>query len=260
MDQASRRQATQTLAELERLRRRTRTRTHGGAWLPALGIAVLLLASCALYDRPFASTNSVSADSPFWAGLPDQQRSPLASYLFWFLGTPLLFAAVAAWYHWRSRALGLRVAWRPFVGTGLGVLLLLAVLAAVPRQEQRLADTLVTNPDYFWLAGLLTPLLPIAAAVVALGWAERSWGLLVAGGWIAALTVWLCGWFPMGYLPGWAIDLLAGDLGAVLGGTSGSFGGRFDWRPGFWLVLMALPLITFAAVRGWQSWRAADDG
>ncbi|KAB1948572.1 hypothetical protein F8271_02250 [Micromonospora sp. ALFpr18c] len=151
------------------------------------------------------------------------------------------------------------MAWRPFVGTGLGVLLLLAVLAAVPRQEQRLADTLVTNPDYFWLAGLLTPLLPIAAAVVALGWVERSTGLLVAGGWIAALTVWLCGWFPMGRLPGWAIDVLAGDLAAALDGSY-SFGGQLDWRPGFWLILMALPLIAFAAVRGWQSWRTAHHG
>ena len=260
MDQASQGQATQTLAELERLRRRTRTRAHGGAWLPALGITALLLASSALYHHPFASTYSISVDSPYWAGLPDEQRDPLASYLFWFLGTPLLFAAVGAWYRWRSRSLGLRVAWPLFVGTGLGVLLLLAVLAAVPTQEHQQPDILSSSPGHFWLSGLLTPLLPIAAAVVALAWAERSRGLTVAGGWIAVLTVWLCGWFPMGYLPGWATDILGGDLTGPLDGSPNSLGGQVDWRPGIWLTLMALPLVTFAAIRGVQSWRAANGG
>ncbi|MEH1163760.1 hypothetical protein V6V47_00070 [Micromonospora sp. CPCC 205539] len=255
MEQASQRQATQTLAELERLRRRTRTRAHGGAWLPALAIAALLLASSALYRHPYAWTNSISADAPFWAGLPDEQLSPVASYLFWFLGTPLVFAAVGAWYRWRSRALGLRVAWPLFVGTGLGVLLLLAVLAAVPAQAPVQEGALAAIRHEFWLPGLLTPLLPVAAAVLALGWAERSRGLLVAGGWITALTVWLCGWFPMGYLPGWAADALSGDLG----GGPNSLGGQLDWRPGFWLILMALPLLMFAVIRGWQSWRAAND-
>ncbi|WBB53890.1 hypothetical protein [Verrucosispora sp. WMMD573] len=260
MDQASEGQATQTLAELQRLRRRTRARTHGGSWLPALGIAVLLLASSALYRHPFASTYSVSVDAPYWAGLPDEQRNPLASYLFWFLCTPLLLAAIGAWYRWRSRSLGLRVAWPLFVGTGLGVLLLLAVLAAVPTQEQHQSDILTSNPDHFWLPGLLTPLLPIAVAVTALGWAERSPSLTIAGGWIAALTVWLCGWVPMGHLPGWATDILGGDLTGPMDGTPNSLGGQVDWRPGIWLTLMALPLVTFAAIRGWQSWRAANGG
>ncbi|MFD2768576.1 hypothetical protein [Micromonospora eburnea] len=260
MDQTSEGQATQTLAELERLRRRTRIRAHGGAWLPALGIAALLLASSALYRHPFAATYSISIDSPFWAGLPDEQRDPLASYLFWFLCTPMLLAAVGAWYRWRSRSLGLRVAWPLFAGTGLGVLLLLAVLAAVPTQEQQQSDALNPSPDHFWLAGLLTPLLPIAAAVMALAWAERSRSLMIAGGWIALLTVWLCGWVPMGYLPGWATDILDGDLTGIMSGHPNSLGGRIDWRPGMWLTLMALPLLTFAAIRGWRSWRAANGG
>ncbi|SCF22925.1 hypothetical protein GA0074695_4559 [Micromonospora viridifaciens] len=258
MDQASAGRATQTLAELERLRRRTRIRAHGGAWLPALGIAVLLLGSSALYRHPFAATYSISVDAPYWAGLPDEQRDPLVSYLFWFLCTPLLLAAVGAWYRWRSRSLGLRVAWPLFAGTGLGVLLLLAVLAAVPTQEQQRSDTLNPSLDHFWLAGLLTPLLPIAAAVMALGWAERSRSLTIAGGWIAVLTVWLCGWFPMGYLPGWAADILGGDLTGVMSGSPNSLGGQVALRPGIWLALMALPLVAFAAIRGSQSWRAAS--
>ncbi|WP_431880411.1 hypothetical protein [Micromonospora marina] len=260
MDQASEGQATQTLAELQRLRRRTRARTHGGAWLPALGIAVLLLASSALYRHPFALTYSISVDAPYWAGLPDEQLDPLASYLFWFLCTPLLLAVIGAWYRWRSRSLGLRVAWPLFVGTGLGVLLLLAVLAAVPTQEQSQSGTLTSGAGHFWLSGLLTPLLPVAVAVMALGWAERSRVLAIAGGWITVLTVWLCGWVPMGYLPGWATDILGGDLTGPLDGTPNSLGGQVDWRPGIWLTLMALPLVTFAAIRGWQSWRAANGG
>ncbi|MET8833873.1 hypothetical protein ABZV78_08155 [Micromonospora sp. NPDC004540] len=252
--------ATQTLTELRWLRRRTRVRAHGGAWLPALGIAVLLLASSALYRRPFASTYGISVDSPYWAGLPDEQRDPLASYLFWFLGTPLLFAAVGLWYRWRSRSSGLRVAWPLFVSTGLGILLLLAVLAAVPQQQPQQLDALNSSGGHFWLPGLLTPLVPIAAAVLVLGWAERSRALTVAGGWIAVLTVWLCGWAPMGYLPGWATDLLGGDLTGPLDGVPNTLGGQIAWRPGIWLILMSVPLVAFAAARGWQSWRVSRYG
>ena len=248
MEQAEQGRAAQTLTELAQLRRRTRVRAHGGAWLPAAAIAVLLLASSALYRWPFSKTYSISADSPYWAGLPDEQRSPLASYLFWFLGTPLLFAALGAWYRWRSRTSGLRVAWRFFAGTGIGVLLLLAVLAAVPKQVQGDTDAMTAPASPFWLPGLLTPLLPVAAAVVALGWVERSKGLMVIGGWIALLAVWLCCWYPMAYVPAWATR--------VLGGGPDVHQGQIDWRPGTWLVLMALPLIVFALVRGLRSRRA----
>ncbi|MFC6015315.1 hypothetical protein ACFP2T_03775 [Plantactinospora solaniradicis] len=231
----------ETLAELDRLRARTRSRAHSGAWLPAALVAVLLLASSTLYRVPFAQAYSYTIDHPYWAGLPDEQRNPVLSYAFWFVATPLLFVATAAWYAWRARQLGVRVAWPIFAGTGLGVLLLLAVVAAVPRTEIE-SDSLTADFSAWWWQGLLTPLLPVAAAVLALAWAERSPSLAAAGLWITLLTAWLCGTFPLGYIPPWAAELLTG-------GTS-TYGGQLALRPGHYLGLMALPLVVFAVVRG----------
>ncbi|TCB94365.1 hypothetical protein E0H26_22035 [Micromonospora zingiberis] len=235
MVQGSADEAAETLAALKQLRERAHRRAHGGAWLPALGFAVLLLASAALYRHPLAQPTSVDATHPFWAGLPDEQVSPLASYLFWFVGTPLLFAVVALWYAWRARRHGVRVAWPLVAATGLGVLVLLAVLAAVPVGPVPEELVFATGPHW---AGLSTPLLPLAAAVIVLGRAEHSRGLLAAGIWIAALTVWLCTSFPLGHLPGWT---------SVLVGGSG-LGGQLSLRPAHYLVLMALPLLVVAAV------------
>ncbi|MEO3928227.1 hypothetical protein ABGB07_30805 [Micromonosporaceae bacterium B7E4] len=241
-------QPAEILAELDRLRNRTRTRTHSGAWLPALAVAALLLASIALYRMPFGQPTTLDVSHPYWAGLPDEQRHPVLSYAFWFVGTPLLVATAAAWYTLRARRLGLRVSWPLFAGAGLGVLLLLAVLAAVPEVEvPSLAMT--RAPDWFW-PGLLTPLLPIAVAVLALARAERSPGLAAAGTWIVLLTAWLCCTFPLGYLPPWATD--------ILGGESGSLGGQLSLRPGHYLVLMALPLVVFAAVGAARARRLRD--
>ncbi|MEV4627875.1 hypothetical protein AB0J90_16465 [Micromonospora sp. NPDC049523] len=241
-------EAERTLVELRRLRQRTHARAHGGAWLPAAGVAALLLLSIALYRYPFEPAYAITAEYPYWAGLPDQQRSPLASYLFWFLGTPLLIAVIGAWYRWRSRQLGLRVAWWPFAGTALGVLVLLAILAAVPKGPP--SDELIANTGFWW-QGLLTPLLPIAAALVALARVERSLGLAVAGVWIALLAVWLCGNPRLGYLPPWVIQLIDGNPDAL--------GGELALRPGHYLVLMALPLVIFAAVRARRSRRYAGE-
>jgi len=237
-----------TLAELTRPRRRTRANAHGGAWVPALGVALLLLASSLLYASPFGGPTSIEITHPYWAGLPDEQRDPVLSYVFWFVGIPLLFAGTAAWYAWRTRRLGLRVAWPVFAVTGLGMLVLLAVLASVPERAVH-PDTLdATGWSAFWWRALLTPLLPVAVAVVALGWVERSPGLAAAGGWIALLATWLCGWYPAGHLPGWAADLL--------GGTDGSLGGQLALRPGHYLGLMGLPLVVVAVVHALRARRA----
>ncbi len=246
MDRGAAGEAAETLAALEQLRKRTHRRAHGGAWLPALGVAVLLLASVALYRYPLSQTNSIDADYPFWAGLPDEQVSPVASYIFWFVGTPLLFAGMALWYSWRARRHGVRAAWQPVVATGVGVLLLLAVLAAVPTGP--LPDMLINREGPHW-GGLLTPLLPLAAAVVVLGRVERSRGLVTAGVWIALLTAWLCTTFPLGHLPGW--------FSRMTGGTD--LGGHLSLRPGHYLVLMALPLLVVAVVNLAAARRAARD-
>lgn len=220
-------EAESTLAEVERLRHQARAQAHGGAWLPALAVATLLLASIGLYRWPFGDSNSIDAEYPFWAGLPDEQRDPTTSYLFWFLGYPLLLALVAAWYRWRERRVGVRVRWWAFAAAGLGALAVLAVLAAVPDGHRASDDLLSGSDPAFWLPTLLTPLLPLAVGVTALGVTERSRGLVASGLWITALTGWLCGTFPLGSVPGGTLAL----------------------RPGHYVVLMAVPLILFAALR-----------
>ncbi|MBE1486666.1 hypothetical protein [Plantactinospora soyae] len=160
--------------------------------------------------------------------------------------SPLLFAATAAWYAWRARQLGVRVAWPLFAGTGLGVLLLLAVVAAVPKTEIA-SDAMTADFSAWSWQGLLTPLLPVAAAVLALAWAERSPSLAAAGLWITLLTTWLCGSFLLGHIPGWVAGLLTGG--------ASTYGGQLALRPGHYLGLMALPLVVFAVVRGTRARR-----
>lgn len=102
--------AETTLAEMDRLRRRAAVRAHGGVWLPALAVAALLLASLALYRQPFSEVDTISFRYPYWAGLQDNNRNETASYLFWFLGTPLVFGGIALWYRQRATRTGMRVA------------------------------------------------------------------------------------------------------------------------------------------------------
>lgn len=230
MTTASSTEPEATLAEVRQLRRRFHDRAHGGAWLPALAIAALLLSSTALYRYPFTDPSSMEAAFPFWAGLPDEQRDPIASYVFWFVGTPLMFGAIAGWYRWRARRLGIRVAWQPVAYLGLGMLVLLSVLAAVPRRlpaDPDLIGVVTKPPLWVQITGPLTPLLLIALAAVALGWVERSRALIAAGAWIGALTIWLGSALPLGAIPGGSLSL----------------------RPGHYLVIMALPLIVFGVGR-----------
>ncbi len=236
------------LDEVRRLREQARRRAQAGAWFPVAALAALLLASIALYRVPFAQADLIITDAP-WAGLPDMQRSTLASYLFWFIGTPLTIALIGAWYRLRARRVGVRVPWRWFAITALGALLALAVLAALPVDRPADADVVKTYVDPPLLDqvrwGLYTPLLPIALAVIVLGWAERSRALILSGLWVGLVTFWQCSQ-GMGYLPGWATWVLGGFEGPALGGTWTLFGLN---RPGPTLILMALPLLVFAAVR-----------
>ena len=212
----------EALADIDRLRRRTRRRARAGAWLPATAIALLVLGSIPLYQAPFSAPAAMHISYPFWAGLADEQRSPVASYLFWFFGAPLVLALTAAWYQFRAGRTGIRVAWRPVIVTGLSVLSVLAVLAAVPRSDiSGDPQQLVATPQPV-LHLPLTPLLPVAAAVIVLAWAERSRVLMAAGAWMALLTVWLCAAYPPGYLPGWATWALGGFGGASQSGRIGA--------------------------------------
>jgi hypothetical protein len=179
----------------------------------------------------------VFVEYPFWAGLPDVQRSAFTSYMFWFLGTPLVLAGIGFWYRWRTQRVGMRVSWPLFVGAGMAVLLLLAVLAAVPMHPIENFGSVTGYQPSWELRAVLTPLLPIAAAVIVLGWAERSRALAIAGGWIALLTLWQCGYGFLGEVPGGQLTLLG------------------IHRPGPTLIIMALPLVAFAAVRAFPARR-----
>lgn len=239
------------------MRRRGRVRVHGGAWFAAAVLAVLVLASALLYQQPFTvswpSGRLLVLDAPSWAGLPDEQRSAPLSYAYWFVATPLAFAVMALWYRRRERRLGVRVRWPWIVGIGLGVLVLLAVLAAVPVTPS-LAPDPVLHPsmDLTWRSAL-SPLLPVAAAVTALGMVERSRWLVLSGCWLAIVTLWHCTQ-GMGGLPGWAVWVLNGGGGPAYGGQLTLFGLH---RPGPVLILAALPMIGYAV---WHAVRARRGG
>jgi hypothetical protein len=228
---------------------------HGGAWFAVAVLSALVLGSALLYTQPFVTSwpqgRSVMLDRPFWAGLPEEQRSAAASYAYWFVVTPLAFAIMAFWYWQRERRLGIRVRWRWIVAIGGGVLVLLAVLAAVPV-EQGLAPDQVGHPSMAlsWRS-VLTPLLAVAAAVLAVGFVERSWWLGVAGGWLAAITLWQCTQ-GMGGLPGWATWVLTWGVGTA-GGQLTLLGLH---RPGPVLIVAVLPMIGYMVSHAIQAWRS----
>ena len=237
----------QTLREVERLKAHSRRRAHGGAWVPAAVLAALVLLSTVLYRSapPTAHWNSIGiVQFPYWAGLPAEQLSPPVSYLYWLVGLPAAFAVIAWWYRRRARQTGFRVAWRLFAAVGLGALLLLVVLLAVPTEPP--ADPYAAHIDVGlrWGSGFATPLIAVAASLVALAWVERAPMLAAAGGWLALLAWWQ-GATLYGQLPYWLYRLF--DGGQPIG-----LGGQTDLPVPGMLALMCLPLLVWvvlAAVR-----------
>ncbi|SFB15929.1 hypothetical protein SAMN05216266_105283 [Amycolatopsis marina] len=238
-------QAEQTLSDIQRIRERSKKLTHGGAWLPALLLGALVLASIALYKYPFAEPVA-SADGvlrvaeldgwryPYWMGLPATPHSYLGAYLFWFLGLPLVVILTGAWYRWRGRKLGMTVAWQWYAGITLAVLGLLAIVAAVPSQP-----VLPTGaPGAPGQAGVLTPLLVVAVAAIALAVVERSRALAFGGAWLGLIAAWHCT-MSMGGLPNGQLTLFGLHL------------------PGPVLILAALPLLVFGVLGWWKDRRGA---
>lgn len=247
--------ALQTLDDVDRLRKRVRTRVHNGAWFPSLVIGLFILASISLYRVPFIEPHIYGSESPDWAGLPEMQRSPLASYLFWFLGMPVVLALIALWYRRREQLTGFRVRWRLFLGVAGGAMALLAVFAAVPRRQLSAEEmmTLVPYDPQVLVNGFFSPLMAVAVGVVLLGRVERSRWLVFCGAWIGVITWWQFA-FGMGGIPGWAAW--------ILGGGEPSLGGQVALlnvhRPGPLLIVIALPLLLFALSR-WRL-RKQDTG
>lgn len=205
--------------------------------MPALLLGALVVASTLLFEYPFHQPMSETWRFPYWAGLPAQPYSHLGAYLFWFIGLPLTVLATGAWYRWRGKRMGVTVAWPWFALTTLGTLALLAIIAAVP--------TRTVTPQFpgEW-QGLLTPLLAVAVAAIALGVIERSRGLIFGGVWLGLIASWHSA-LGMGGLPGWVDWLLSGGEGPALGGQLTLLGLH---RPGPVLILAALPLLIVGFV------------
>jgi hypothetical protein len=235
----------QTLTEVRRLRTRSRQRVHGGAWLPAAVLAVLVLLSAVLYRHPPARRYALDVEYPFWAGLPYEQHSARVSYAFWLLGLPAAFAAIVAWYRFRAHRIGVRVPWPVLVAAGMGALTLLVVLVAIPSEPVANPDVVTFAPSPWWY-GLATPLLAVAAAVVALGWVERGPGLAATGAWIGLSTWWQCRAHVLGGMPGWLTWLLNGGSGPALGG-------QLALPPAGVLVVMVAPLLVWVVVQAVRS-------
>jgi hypothetical protein len=230
--------ATALLADMDTLRARSRRLARGGAWLPALALAALPLVSSALYRDPFSSVLSSGGGVvafPYWAGLPAQQRTSLGSYVFWIVTAPLAFGLVAQWYRFRERRHGVRVPWRVPVAAGAAGLLCLLALSAAPVGERGVGWG---GTGTLWWQGLLTPLLSIAVAAIALGVIERSIAITVAGAWMAILAWQFCAIGRVGGLLGWQSWVLGGGSGPALGGQLAL---GMD-RPAPALLVMALPL------------------
>jgi hypothetical protein len=245
------------LADLNNLKARSRRLAHAGAWLPTLALAALALLSGVLYRFPFGSAGDVTEriiQYPYWAGLPEQQRASLASYVFWLLAAPLAFVLVAQWYRFRERRDGVRVPWRvPVVAGAVGLLGLLALFAA-PTGETAgpTGDLLVVwdGPAHTWWRGFLTPLLAVAVAAIALGIVERGIAITAAGAWMAVLAWQFCAVGQLGGLLGWQTWLLNGGSGPALGGQLTLLGMN---QPVPALLIMAGPLALVGAYRAVRS-------
>lgn len=229
--------AEQTLADIRQIRERSRRLAHGGVWLPALLLGSLVVASVLLYRFPFHQPSAEWWRFPYWAGLPAEPHSHLGAYLFWFIGLPLAVLATGAWYWWRGRRRGVKIAWPWFAVTALSMLAVLAIIAAVPTKPA------TAQWPGGW-QGLLTPLLAVAVAAIALGIIERSRGLIFGGAWIGLIASWHCA-LGMGGLPGWLTWVLNGGEGPALGGQLTLLGLH---RPGPVLILAALPLFIVGFV------------
>ncbi|WP_310381105.1 hypothetical protein [Actinoplanes couchii] len=233
------------------LRARSRKIGRGGAWLPALVLAALPVLSIVLYRSPFSSVLDRGGDGnggggsvgyPYWAGLPEQQRNSMGSFLFWMVAAPLAFTVVAHWYRRREREHGVRVAWKvPATANGIALFLLLALIAAPTGQP-----TFTTS----WWQGLLTPLLGVAVAAIALGVVERSPGIALSGAWMAAVAWQFCAMGQVGGLFGWQTWVLGGGSGPALGGQLTILG--LD-QPGPALLFMSLPLLLTGLFRAFRA-------
>jgi hypothetical protein len=186
--------------------------------------------------------------TPYYAGLPGA-RSQLAAYVFWLVAAPLAYALCAAWYRRRAHRLGLALRWERFLGLGVCLFAVLAVLYALPHRpvptvtgSGSVAPLLALDAGEVIVAALLSPLVVVAFGLLVLGWVERSWPVAVAalvyGGVATVINL-----YGFGQIPPW----LARPHGAM---------NEFFASPGPNVVLLGTILLLGAALTAVGSWRS----
>lgn len=163
--------AEQLLGELDSLRRRTRSGRHA-YWLPLVLYGVLICAAAPLYVQQ----NDPRGNGVHTPPGPAVQLPGLGGWADGYIAIYWLFALVAGfwltalWYQRRGRQSGLLTSARGFVIAGAAVTAAIILLSAVPPAARLWPGDLVFR-GYF-------PLFVIAVGLLALAWAERSWGLI----------------------------------------------------------------------------------
>jgi hypothetical protein len=184
-------QATELLADVQRLRRRTRVARHG-YWFPLLVVGLLALGALPLFRYPSLAEQlanntahqvgpgSYAINRPAWIrGVTTGGQflaDAAALSLYWLVAIPLGYVATVAFYRYHARRSGVASSsLRPYIATGLALLAALLLLAGG-------ATGLIIVPGDLVVRGL-APLLTVPLALLMLARIERSWGLAaVAGG------------------------------------------------------------------------------
>lgn len=161
-----------------------RDRQSWGFPLVALGIAGLL--AIPLYIRP-TPAGGTRAFAPTILGFEDIGLSGSWVGLYWVAALTLVYVASALHYRRRLARRGLAGSVRPFVATGVVIVVLLilwtpSVMAAMLPS----VSGAYSFGNQLWGRGL-TPLLIVALGVLVLAWTERSRALTAIG--VAYLAV-----------------------------------------------------------------------
>lgn len=173
-------QARRTLDEVAAFRARTRAARPSFA---AAVVAVALLAAGAMpfyIMKPLEDDWSQPTRFAALAGYSGVMYPELAT-LYWLVAIPLLYAVLAGYFRWSGSRSGVKVQTRTWIASGL--VLFVACVAVLYLPE------LVAVPGNATGRGL-TPLLPVAAALLVWGIAVRAAGLtaIAAAGVVACFT------------------------------------------------------------------------
>ena len=148
--------------------------SRAGYWFALLVFGIIVAGSVPFYRVPrgyFVLAQLHPGLDEFGGDWPSRG---LAYY--WLVAMPAGYLLVLAWYDWRSRRIGARMApaWFSVCGLGLTGLLLLAGFVGGDQLS-------ITGPGYvIWFLGQgLLPLAVLAVALWVLACTERSWALAV---------------------------------------------------------------------------------